>query len=84
MTRAAKITAAADPDRLHTQTSDELPPGRVRAGRILIWLASAVLVLTFLLQALHASGADVPGLSPGVQSCTPTCSGLSPSAPARC
>ena len=55
------ITAATDPDRLHTQTSDELSPGRVRAGRILIWLASAVLVLTFLLQALHASGADVPG-----------------------
>ena len=60
-TQASMITAATDPDRLHTQTSDELSPGRVRAGRILIWLASAVLVLTFVLQALHASGAAVPG-----------------------
>ena len=52
-----------DADRLHTVSPDDLPAGRVRAGRILIWLASAVLVGTFLLQALHAAGMLAPGFA---------------------
>jgi multiple sugar transport system permease protein len=47
---------AADPDRLHTVASDFMSPGRVRAGRALVGVASAVLVLMFVVQALHASG----------------------------
>ena len=57
---------AADPDRLHTVASDFMSPGRVRAGRALVWLASAVLVLTFVLQALHDSG-----LGPGFDTWRP-------------
>ncbi len=54
---------ATDTDRLHTVFPDDLPTGRVRAGRILMWLASAVLVGTFVFQALHASGVAAPGFA---------------------
>ncbi len=52
-----------DPDRLHTAVDDALPPSRIRAGRWLIWLASALLVAAFLVQALHVSGVGVPGFT---------------------
>jgi multiple sugar transport system permease protein len=49
-------TTAIEPDRLHTVTSDAFSAARVRAGRALMWLATAVLAGTFLLQAVHAGG----------------------------
>lgn len=51
------------PDRLHTPPSDQLAPGRIRAGSLLLWAASALLLAVFLLQALHASGLAVPGFA---------------------
>ncbi len=58
MAGAALPRAAAAPadDRLHTVSSDHMSPGRIRAGRILVWGASALLVGLFALQALHAAG----------------------------
>jgi multiple sugar transport system permease protein len=50
------------PDRLHTAVA-ELPPGRVRAGRWLVRGATALLVVAFLVQALHDAGAGTPGFA---------------------
>ena len=56
------MAAATDlPDRLHTATDPDLAPGRIRAGRALVWLAGALLVATFVAQALHDAGTGVPG-----------------------
>ena len=52
------------PDRLAPATDPDLAPGRIRAGR-LVWLASALLVATFVAQALHDAGTGVPASPPG-------------------
>ena len=51
------------PDRLHVAPPDALGPGRLRTASLLVWLASALLVGAFLMQALHASGRGVPGFA---------------------
>jgi multiple sugar transport system permease protein len=58
---------AIDDDRLHTVTSDELSAGRVRAGRALVWISSAVLVAAFALLALQ----ETSRIDLGVQSWRP-------------
>jgi multiple sugar transport system permease protein len=50
-------------DRLHTPAADAIPEGRIRAGRWLVRAASVLLLLTFLVQALHDAGAGVPAFS---------------------
>ncbi len=51
------------PDRLHTAEPDDISAARFRAGGLLVWAASALLVGTFILQALHAAESGVPGFS---------------------
>ena len=46
-----------DDDRLHTVASDYMSAARIRSGQALVWLASAALLATFVLQGIHASGA---------------------------
>jgi multiple sugar transport system permease protein len=46
----------ADPDRLHTVTSDRISATRIRGGRVLLGLASAGLAATIILQAVDAAG----------------------------
>jgi multiple sugar transport system permease protein len=44
-------------DRLYTvSTDEEVPVGRKLQGRIIFWAATALVVLTFLVQGLHVSG----------------------------
>lgn len=51
------------PDRLHTPAEDAIPEGRIRTGRWLVRAASVLLVVTFLVQALHDAGTGVPAFS---------------------
>ena len=46
----------AEGDRLHTVSGKELTAARVRAGRLLLWLATAVLAGAFLVQGLKSAG----------------------------
>lgn len=57
------MAATTDPDRLHTVASDHMSEARIRTGKALIWAASAVLVATFVLQALHAAKLGAPGFA---------------------
>ncbi len=43
-------------DRLHTVASDDIRPARRRAGRLLVWAASALLVAVFAALALQSAG----------------------------
>ena len=43
-------------DLLHVVTSNDLPPARVLAGRLLIWGSLALLAVVALLQALQSAG----------------------------
>lgn len=54
--------ASADVARLHTVTPDALPAARVRAGRLLLGAATALLLATLALQVLQAAGAADLGL----------------------
>ena len=47
--------------KLHVVTSDHMPPGRVLAGRVLVWAASALLAAAAIVQTLHESGATAFG-----------------------
>lgn len=60
---AAPKKPAVEDDRLHTVASDHMSAGRIRAGRTLVWGASGLLACTFVLQALHETGAAVPGFA---------------------
>ncbi len=44
----------AEGDRLHTVSGEELTAGRIRAGRIVLWAATAILAAAFIVQALYA------------------------------
>ena len=54
--------ASVDVARLHTVTPDALPAARVRAGRLLLGAATAVLLVTLALQVAQAAGAADLGL----------------------
>jgi len=43
-------------DRLHTVKSDDMPAGRIMAGRALFHLASLALVTVFIVQVFHVRG----------------------------
>ena len=43
-------------DLLHVVTNDNLSPGRMALGRVIIWGSGAVLVLVAAAQALQAAG----------------------------
>ena len=43
-------------DLLHVVTDDNLSPGRMACGRVIIWGSGAVLVLVAAAQALQAAG----------------------------
>lgn len=45
----------AEGDRLHTVSGEELSAQRVRAGRMVLWFATAVLLVTFAIQALKSA-----------------------------
>ena len=55
--------SVAEGDRLHTVDTGTIASGRRRAGQVLLWTASAVLVLAFLIQALFDAGAISVGFS---------------------
>ena len=40
-------------DQLHTVTSDHMSPGRIQAGRTLVWVTASLLFVTLVVQALH-------------------------------
>ena len=48
--------SAAEGDLLHTVQTGTISAGGIRAGQLLLWTASAVLVLAFLIQAAFESG----------------------------
>ncbi|MDH3658432.1 MAG: sugar ABC transporter permease [Alphaproteobacteria bacterium] len=48
--------SAAEGDLLHTVDTGKISLGRMAAGRVLLWAAFAVLVLSFLTQALFDAG----------------------------
>ena len=50
-------------DRLHVVTSDDIPPARILAGRILIWGSAGVLAVVAVLQILQVSGRADLGLT---------------------
>lgn len=50
-------------DMLHVVTADDIPPARVRAGRILIWGSAAILAAVALLQLLQETGNADLGLT---------------------
>lgn len=43
-------------DLLHIVTNDDIPPGRMAFGRVIIWGSAALLVLVAALQGLHQAG----------------------------
>ncbi|KAJ54748.1 sugar ABC transporter permease [Actibacterium mucosum KCTC 23349] len=43
-------------DLLHTVTSDQISPARIRTGRLMTWGAAALFAALALLQALHEAG----------------------------
>ncbi len=47
------VTAASEGDRLHTVVSGYMSPGRIKAGRALVWVSAFVLFATVIVQALH-------------------------------
>ena len=47
--------------RLHVVASEHVPPGRILAGRALLWSAAAVLAAVALVQTLHEAGATALG-----------------------
>jgi multiple sugar transport system permease protein len=49
--------SVTDVDRLHTVSGEELSPGRILAGRVILWGSVLVLVTAFLVQALKGAGA---------------------------
>ncbi len=50
------MAAQSEGDLLHTVASDHMSPGRVLAGRALVWCALLVLALAATVQAMHEFG----------------------------
>ena len=50
-------------DKLHTVTPEHVTPGRILAGRILVWGAAVLLLALAVVQALHDKGALSLGFS---------------------
>jgi len=47
------MPAQSEGDRLHTVVSDHMSPGRILAGRALVWCAALVLLVMLVVQSLH-------------------------------
>ncbi len=47
------MSAPSEGDKLHIVTSDYMSPGRILAGRTLVWFAALVLAVMLIAQALY-------------------------------
>ena len=47
------MAAQSEGDKLHIVTSDHMSPGRILAGRTLVWVAALALVVVLIVQALY-------------------------------
>ncbi len=50
------MPVSTDGDLLHIVTNDNIPPGRIAFGRLIIWGSAGILVLVAVLQSLQVAG----------------------------
>ncbi len=53
MAVAVAVPEQSEGDQLHTVVSVHMSPGRILAGRVLVWFAALVLFTTLIVQTLH-------------------------------